>query len=120
MADLLRQASDWLSQKRTAHLAGQVTYRRGLAELVVNATFGNTQYEVQDEFGLRVGAEVTDFLILADELAPVFDEPQAGDLIVADGVVHEVMPLAGLGHWRWSDQYRTTMRIHAKEVGADS
>jgi len=29
-----------------------------------------------------------------------------------------VMSLGNQGHWRWSDPYRTTMRIHTKEVGA--
>ena len=118
MGDLLRQASQWLEQQRAAHCSSPVTYRRGEAEAVVNATFGRTQYEVEDEFGLRLGAHATDFLILADELAPVFGGPQAGDRIVADGAVFEVMPLAGQGHWRWSDPYRQTMRIHTKEVGS--
>ena len=72
---------------------------------------------MEDEHGLRVAAHVTDFLILAADLAPTFGEPEAGDQIVTDGVVYEVMNLAGQGHWRWSDPHRTTMRIHTKEVG---
>ena len=119
MGDLLRQGCRWLEQQRVAHCSSQVTYRRGDVHLLVNATFGRTQYEVTDDYGLRVGAEVTDFLIAADELVSL-GEPQSGDQIVADGVVFEVMSLAGQGHWRWSDQYRTTMRVHAKEVGSQS
>jgi len=117
VGDLLRQGGQWLEQTRTAHCSSQVTYRREAVELVVSATFGRTQYEVEDEYGLRVGAQVTDFLILADELSSVFDEPQAGDVIVADGRLYEVMALSGQGHWRWSDPYRTTMRIHTKDTG---
>jgi len=119
VGDLLRQGGQWLEQQRTAHCSSQVTYRREAAELQVDATFGRTEYDVEDEHGLRVGAQVTDFLILAEVFSPLFDEPQAGDQIVADGVVYEVMNLAGQGHWRWSDPYRTTMRIHTKEVGTE-
>ena len=119
MGDLLRQGGRWLEQQHRAHCSSQVTYRRDATELLVNATFGRTEYEVEDEYGLRVGAQVTDFLILAEELSPTFDEPETGDRIVADGRAHEVMPLAGQGHWRWSDPYRTTMRIHTKDMGRD-
>ena len=124
MGDLLRQGGQWLEQQRTAHCSSQVTYRREATELVVNATFGRTEYEVEDEGsggGLRVGAQVTDFLILADDLSPVFDEPEAGDQIVADGRVYEVLAFGpDLRGWRWSDPYRTTMRIHTKDIGADA
>ena len=125
MGDLLRQGSQWLEQMRTAHCSSPVTYRRPavalgqVTEATVNATYGRTSYEVEDDYGLRVGAEVTDFLILADELVTMFGEPRAGDRIVADGRAFEVLALGGQGHWRWSDPYRTTMRIHAKEVGSE-
>jgi len=62
---------------------------------------------------------VVDFLVSAEVFAPTFGEPEPGDQIVADGVVYEVMDLAGQGHWRWSDPYRTTMRIHTKEIGPE-
>ena len=83
--------------------------------MVIDATFGRTACEVEDARGLRVGAEVIDFLVSAEAFP--FDQPEAGDQIVADGVVYEVMDLAGQGHWRWSDSYRTTMRIHTKDMG---
>jgi hypothetical protein len=99
------------------HFISQVTYRREAADIVVNATFGRTEYEVEDECGVRVVEQVTDFLILADELSPMFYEPEAGDQIVADGRLHEVLALSGQGHWRWSDPYQTMMRIHTKDMG---
>ena len=123
MGDLLRQGVQWLEQQRATHCSSPVTYRRPSAgsgqatEAVIEATFGRTRYEVEDEHGLRVGAEVIDFLVSAEVFAPMFGEPEAGDQIVTDGVVYEVMDLAGQGHWRWSDPYRTTMRIHTKEMG---
>jgi hypothetical protein len=103
---------------RTSHCSSPVTYRRaGQADANVQATFGRTDYEVADDYGATIKTHVIDFLILGDDLGI---EPQAGDQIVADGVVYEVMALGGEGCWRWSDPYRTTMRIHTKEIGTDA
>mgnify|MGYP006285240057 CR=1 FL=1 len=117
MGDLLRQGGQWLEEQRTAHCSSQVTYRRDKVEASVNATFGKTDYEVADDYGARIRTHVIDFLILASELG---FEPQASDVIVANGCKYEVMDLAGEGAWRWSDPYRTTFRIHTKETGADT
>lgn len=116
MADLLRQGAAWLEQMRTAHCASQVEYRRNGDVLQVQATFGRTTYEVADESGLTVGAHVWDFLILADDLG---FEPEPGDMIVANGRRYEVMALGeDFRGWRWSDPYRTTFRIHTRDIGA--
>lgn len=118
MGDLLRDGLNWLEQQRTARMTSTVTYRRaGQADAEVKATFGKTDYEVADDYGARIRTHVIDFLILADELG---FEPQASDVIVADGRKYEVMDLAGEGAWRWSDPYRTTFRIHTKDTGADT
>ncbi len=118
MGDLLRDGLNWLEQQRTAHMASPVIFRRaGQADAEVQATFGKTDYEVADDYGATIRTHVIDFLILADDLG--FD-PQAGDVIVANGRKHEVMDLAGEGCWRWSDPYRTTCRIHTRDTGADS
>ncbi len=119
MGDLLRQGCQWLAQQRGAHCASQVTYRRGETESLLSATFGRTEYEVEDDFGLRVAAHATDFLVVAADFEPTFGKPQPGDQIVADGQVHKVLDLAGQGHWRWSDPHRTTMRIHTKQIAAE-
>lgn len=117
MGDLLRQGGQWLEQQRSAHCSSQVTYRRGTQEQALSATFGRTEYEAQDESGFLVTAHATDFLVSAADFMPIFGEPQAGDQVIADGVLYEVLSLGNLGHWRWSDPYRTTMRIHARQVG---
>ena len=116
MTDLLKQGSDWLESTRDSYLASQILYRRGVTTATVNATFGKTDYEVEDDYGLSVGTSIVDFLILAASLS-VFVEPKSGDQIVYDGRVYEVMSLLGQGNWRWSDSYRTTMRIHTKDIG---
>ena len=124
MSDLLREGLNWLEQQRTAHMTSPVIYRRagsgGQADAEVQATFGKTDYEVAGDYsggGATIRTHVIDFLILADELG---HEPQASDVIVADGRKYEVMDLAGEGAWRWSDSYRTTFRIHTKDTGADT
>jgi len=98
------------------HASSQVTYRREVTELELQATFGRTEYEVEDDHGLRVAAHMTDFLIPAADFTPTFGESEPGDQILTEGAVYEVMSLAGQGHWRWSDPHRNTVRIHTKEV----
>jgi len=116
---MLQQGSQWLEQMRTQHCSSPVTYRRGGTEATINATYGRTEYEVDDDYGLRVAAHVTDFLISATDFTPTFGEPEAGDQIVADGTIFEVMSLGNQGHWRWSDPHRQALRIHTKETGAE-
>jgi hypothetical protein len=120
MSDLLRTGSVWLERMRTEHAAGEVEYRRPPLAKVVLATVGRTDYEVQAESGLRIGAMVVDFLILARDLAVLFGTPRPGDWIVVDARRYEVMNLGSGGCWRYSDPCRQTCRIHAREIGADS
>ncbi len=115
MGDLLRQGSQWLESMRETHLSSPVTYQRDVVSYSVNGTFGRTSYEVADDYGATIQTHVVDFLILGASL-PL--EPEPADVIVADARKYEVMNLGGEGCWRWSDPYRTTMRIHTKDVGA--
>ena len=120
MGDLLRQGCQWLAQQRGAHCASQVTYHRGETELLLSATFGRPDREVEDQLGVRVGATMIDFLVAATDFSPTFGEPEPGDQVVAEGSVYEVLDLAGQGHFRWSGMPGVTMRIHTKRVGAES
>ena len=117
MPDLLRDSASWLAQQRGDHLTSLVVYERSDGLIInVPATKGKTDYEVGDASysGATLRAHVIDFLITSEVLG--FD-PQAGDVIVADGRRYEVMDLAGQGAWRWSDPYSTTYRIHTKDTG---
>ena len=116
MPDMLRQGSVWLESMRETHCSSPVTYQRDEASYEVNATFGKTDYEVADDYGAKIQAHVVDFLILGASLP--FD-PEPADVILANGRKYEVMNLGGEGCWRWSDPYRTTMRIHTKDVGPE-
>jgi len=114
MADRLQQGLAWLEQQRTAHCASIVLYRRGETEVAVLAGRGKTDYQVADESGFAIGAHSLDFLILVGDLGL---EPRAGDRIVADGRVYEVVNLGAEGCFRYSDAWRLTYRIHVKDVG---
>jgi hypothetical protein len=50
--------------------------------------------------------------------------PSRGDIIrETDGdsvYIYEVMAPGSEPAWRWSDDYRTTLRIHTKYVGRES
>ncbi len=117
MANLLKTGSDWLESMREAHCSSPVAYRRGVDSHDLNATYGQTEYEVDDGDGATINTYVVDFLVLASALP--FDEPEIGDQVVADGRVYEVLPVSGQGCWRWSDRFSKTMRIHTKDLGPE-
>ena len=124
MTDLLEQGASWLDDMRVKHMSRTVTYTRGGQSVELSATLGSTTYEIADEYGATVEAKATDFLVSADELI-LGDEktfPETGDQIRVTRhdrtLVFEVMDLGGAGHWRPSDPYGKTLRIHAKLVDA--
>ena len=126
MADLLKIACDWLGGMRLKHTSQLVTYSRGSSSVDVQATLGKTDYEVADESGLTVQAVATDFLIAADQIVldGIRTLPRPGDQVrLADGdqvKVYEVLDLAGGGHYRPSDPYGQTLRIHTKQVDVEN
>jgi len=118
MADLLQGASEWLDGMRKTHASRLVEYRRGGMSVWLSATFGQTEYELADDYGLTVTAVATDVIVSAADLvlAGQITRPQRGDRIVSDHVVYEVMDLGGGGHYRPCDAYGTALRIHTKKV----
>jgi len=126
VADLLEQAVSWLGRMRGTHLARTVTYQRDGQSADLPATLGSTDYQVSDESGLTVQAVAMDFLVAADQLVlgGIRTLPRPGDRVrLADGgqvKVYEVLDLAGGGHYRPSDPYGVTLRIHTKQVDVES
>ena len=123
MGDLLRKGSNWLEAQRKAHLATTVRYFRGEAFVDVLATVGRTVFEQADEYGIVHRTETRDFLITAADLTfgdgPV--TPKEGDRIHDFSVpgtnnIYEVMTPGGEPPFRYSDPYRTTLRVHTKHV----
>lgn len=122
MADLLDKGSAWLEGQRKKHATREVTYRRGMDAVVINATIGRTLFEQDDGAGVIVRMQVRDYLIDAVDLVLAGNQtlPAKRDRIeeIDAGQKHtyEVLPLGGEQHWRYSDPYRRTLRIHTKLI----
>lgn len=120
--DLLEQASAWLETQRTKYTTRQVVYRRGEVWVEVPASIGKTTFELDDGSGAMIRSESRDYLILAAELVLAGTQtlPDRGDRIIeaAGGqeFVYEVMAPGDEPHWRYSDLYRKTLRIHTRQV----
>ena len=125
MADLLEQASAWLDRMRARHAARPVTYCRGEQTVEVQATLGRTVFEIADAYGVVEQSESRDFLIAAADLVlgEAVTLPERGDRIrePQDGktFVYEVMAPGKEPHYRFSDVYRRTLRIHTRQVAVE-
>ena len=113
---MLNQGLDWLEQRLLGFCSSPVEYRKDEDNQTINAVFGKTDYESEDENGISVGGFVWDFLIDAETLGL---EPAVGDLIIIHGRQFEVMKLSGQGCWRWTGPNRKTYRIHTRDIGDD-
>ena len=126
MADLLEQGSTWLEEQRVQHMSQSVTYHRGVDSVAVQATIGRTVFEVDDGTGILEKIESRDFLIQTTDLvlAGQATLPQRGDRIKetqGDKVyVYEVLAPGKEPHYRFSDPYRKTLRIHTKLVDTEA
>lgn len=125
MADLLEWASAWLDGMRAKYLARTVTYCRGEESVEVQATLGRTVFEIADAYGVVEQSESRDFLIPAADLVlgEAVTLPERGDRIreTHDGkvFVYEVMAPGKEPHYRFSDVYRRTLRIHTRQVAVE-
>lgn len=113
MHDLLRKGIQWMSRKMNACASENVVYIRDGREKTVAAILGQTEYERSDDFGLKTGAFVSDFLIEFDNLGFC---PRQGDRIIAGRKEYEVLEFGTEGCWRWSDPFGVRMRIHVKQI----
>jgi hypothetical protein len=125
MTDLLEQASAWLDRMRARHMVRPVTYCRGKQSVEVQATLGRTVFEIADAYGVVEQSESRDFLILACDLVLGGTQtlPERGDRVweTQEGktFVYEVMAPGKEPHYRFSDVYRRTLRIHTKQVATE-
>lgn len=126
MTDILQRGSDWLQDQRHNHATRTVTYERGVDTVDLSATIGRTIFEIDNGHGLLERIESRDYLVLAVDLvlsgSPVL--PQRGDRIretqAGTTYVYEVMAPGKEPHWRWSDPYRKTLRIHTKQIDVET
>lgn len=120
--DLLESSSAWLELKREQFLSRSVVYQRGNQTVEVLATVGQTIFRLDDGVGGVLRTESRDYLIRTAHLiltgTPAL--PQRGDQIheMQDGnvYVYEVIAPGDEPHYRFSDPYRRTLRIHTKQI----
>ena len=125
MGDLLENASAWLDAQRLKFMSHTVTYQRGEVSVDVRAMLGKTVFEINDGYGLIEKVESRDYLVPAADL--VLDGettlPARGDRIRETDrgkvFVYEVMAPGKEPHFRFSDPYRRTLRIHTKLVATE-
>lgn len=125
MPNILSNGIAWLNARRVDHLSEIVDYSRdGHPPQSLAAAIGQTTRELIDESGQTIEATSVDFLVSSASLilSGAVVAPLIGDRIqVTDsGVVKtfEVLDLAGLGHYRWSDPRGLVLRIHTKLIGS--
>jgi hypothetical protein len=121
--NLLRKGAELLARLRTAHMSESVTYVRGtgptLLSVTLPATRGRQDYEVNDgENGVR-SFEAMDYIVNKVDLVlgGTVVLPKIGDRILDAGETFEVCGVPGMGHYRWCDRNRISVRIHTKKVG---
>lgn len=95
-------------------LASDAVYRRGTESKAIRAVAGRTLFRSMNHNGIWTRTETWDFIVPAGQLDL---EPRTGDVIVFDGAEYEVLAPYEEPVWRWSDPYRTAMRIHTKHTG---
>ncbi len=112
--DLLDRGSSWLGTIRKAHMSKDVVYKRGsTTTATIKATLGRTQFAMVDPAGGAVTYESKDFIIQVADFS-AFTLPEAGDIVISEGLTYEVMAPGSEPVWRWSDPYQRTLRIHSK------
>lgn len=126
MANLLQTGMAWLSGQLKANASQSVLYVRAYDQFQVLAVKGNKPMRVEGDFGPRIEWTGQDWIVPAADLriAGELEEPARHDRIyeTSGGVTreYEVLPPSdGEPPWRWSDPYRTLLRIHTKLVAEE-
>jgi hypothetical protein len=123
VAHLLQWGQQWLNGQLEKHASHKVDYQRGLSSISVRATIGRTLLKLDDGYGgVLMQWTDRDFLIPASQL--VLDGettlPERGDLIhEIQGdwrYTYEVLAPGREPHWKWSDLYRSLLRVHTKQI----
>ncbi len=110
---------------RKAHAASTVTYSRAGLSVDVEASIGTTRFDVDTE---GVGVQTVqsrDFLIftadlvLGGSIVPPARGDQIRETVGDETFVYEVMAPGQEPPWRYSDDFRKTLRIHTKHVDTE-
>jgi hypothetical protein len=120
---LLEWGQSWLNNQLQQFASREVVYQRGVSTLIVQATVGRTLLKLDDGYGgVLLQWTDRDFLIRAEDLVITGQTilPQRGDRVheVQSGVTYtyEVLAPGKEPVWKWSDLYRSLLRIHTKQI----
>ena len=125
MANLLEQGAAWLAAQLQAHASTRIEYQRDNDAVTLQAIIGRTEFEIDDGSGVLQRIESRDYLIPAGDLrlGGVQTLPVVGDRIreTQGGrtFVCEVLAPGKEPHYRYSDPFRTLLRIHTKLVARE-
>lgn len=122
---LFEEASVWLAGQLETHAGVPVVIERDGQQTPVEAVIGKTIFRLDNGYGIHERIESRDFLIATDKYA--FDGeatlPDRGDRIRktkgAETFVYEVMAPGREPAWRYSDAFRTLLRIHTKHIATE-
>lgn len=127
VTDLLETGASFLEAARHEHMARTVVYSRGDASVSIRATIGRSYFDLDDHRGSVIRSESRDYIVRSEDLTISGEPavPQVGDRItdVVDGtpLIYEVFAPGPSGggepHYRYTDNYRISIRIHTKHIG---
>lgn len=121
MTTLAEKAAAWMGGRLEAASGVAIKYRRGSADCELTAVPARRE---SDDYGVDGAAAVAtqhDWILDPTKLQLDGDLvlPDAGDLIVTDdGQAFVVVFDDAENCWRWTDQYRQRIRVHAVERSA--
>ena len=119
MSDLMSAGMAWLESRRHEVMSSEVTYSRGQASTTLQATIGKSVFEQTNDYGAMQRVETVDFIVRPEDLdlGSGSTLPRSGDRVIGvDGAIYEVQSVPGEPVWRYTDQYRNAVRVHAKAV----
>ena len=122
MGNLLKTGSDWLQGQRKEHMTETASYRRGDASVELAASVGLYERGLDETISVAEESSLRDILITATDLvlSDAQTEPLPGDEIditfSGAACTFEVMSPGDGPCFRYSDQFRVTLRVHARLV----
>lgn len=119
MPNVLKRAAEWLHTRRHDHMTITVTYTRHGQQQgsTLKATVGRTGADQLIESNLVTSAGIRDYIFRTVDFlnqSGVLVPPKPLDTISEGaGAVWQVVEISGEPAWRYSDEYRTAIRVHA-------
>ena len=119
MANLLKAAQEWMDGQRRSHCTDTIAYTRGTDTVELAGTLGRSQHEIDDGNGALIRVDSVDWIFTSADLLPTFNEPAVGDRITeATGEVWMVTTFGVDPCWRYTDDFRHSLRVHTRRVEA--